>query len=303
MRKTRIATLGAVAASVAMIASAGPAFADTTHASVKEKVVGPGSVIHATVTGCGADSMPHFTTPFSGTGHWTYADGTWHGMAKVKKWGIMHEHPKTKTSVGIQCSGNGPVDVPVVYDPDHTGSGDEPTPNPTHPTDEPTAQPSHKPSAEPSHTTTAQPTQQPQMHVKIRPKHFRAGDTLHISVSQCTHKPTVNSKIFAGSAHWTQKSGIWRTPVTTAKNIRTGYYKLTVSCKGFNDAAFKVRVGQPSGGDDNGGHDNGGHDNGNGNDNGGQNAKPAKHTPNGQTKVIPNGGASTGGGSTAASFV
>lgn len=167
-----------------------------------------------------------------------------------------------------------------------------PASSPTNGHDSKSPQPTDKPSTTPTKTKTANPTPstppEKTFHVTVTPKHFRAGDTLHVKVTKCPSKPSVHSKILTGGAHWTHENGAWKTPVHVAKGLRVGYYKFTVTCKGYDAAVFKVRYGHPKGhGDDNGSHP----------------SKPAKHTPNNQTKYVPNGGASTGGGSTAQAFV
>ncbi|HEY3686330.1 MAG TPA: hypothetical protein VGL93_25075 [Streptosporangiaceae bacterium] len=248
---------------------AGPAMAQSS-GSIKEKVVGPGDLIHVTATGCNIDT-PWLNSPFTGdpkAQKWTKSGDTWTGVVTVTKWGIFSPHPKTNTTVDLMCAGSGPTSIPITWDPNHKGGHPTPTSKPTKPT--PTTKP----------TTPAKT-----FKVTVTPKYFHAGDTLHVAVYKCMTKPAVHSQILTGGAHWTKSGGVWKTPVKVAKGLRTGYYNFTVTCKGFNPVVFKVRYGQP-------------------NDNGsGSKPAPAKHTPNGQTKYIPNGGASTGGGSTAKSFV
>lgn len=272
MRKRGIVAAGGAAALIVMM-GAGPALADA-HGSVKEKVVGPGDTIHVTASGC-TISAPSIVAPFTRPDNQKWkktGDGTWQGEVPVGKWGIMHPKPKQKTTIDLSCAGSGPVNIPITWDPNH---GDGGTPQPTH-------KPTHKPTTKP--TTPAQK----RFHVTVTPRHFRAGDTLHVKVTKCPSKPAVHSKILTGGAHWTHENGAWKTPVHVAKGLRVGYYKFTVTCKGYSPAVFKVRYGHPGG------------DNGDGNTNP---SKPAKHTPNNQTKYVPNGGASTGGGSTAQAFV
>lgn len=174
--------------------------------------------------------------------------------------------------------------TPTTVAPTTPGNPGEPTKTekPTTPPTSPTAKPTHSHSAEPTPTSTAPKT----FKVTVSPKYFHAGDTLHVTVYKCPTKPSVHSQILTGGAHWTHSEGVWKTPVQVAKGLRTGYYKFTVTCKGYNPVVFKVRYGHPSGGNGSGAP-----------------SKPVKHNPHGQTKVIPNGGASTGGGSTAKTFV
>ena len=270
MKKRSIVAAGGAAALVVLM-GAGPAAADAT-GSIQEKVVGPGDVIHITASGCTID-QPHLNAPFTRIENqkWTdKGDGNWTGEIPVTEWGIFSPHPKTKTTVDLMCAGSGPVQLPITWDPDHKGGA---KPTPTHrPTSKPTSTPEPTPSAP-----------QKSFKVTVTPKYFHAGDTLHVTVAKCPSKPAVRSQILTGGAHWVKKNGVWKTPVKVATGLRTGYYKFTVSCTGYNPVVFKVRYGNPTGG----GHD----------------SKPAKHTPNGQTKYIPNGGAETGGGSTARSFV
>ena len=271
MRKRGIVAAGGAAALIVMM-GAGPAFAQS-HGSVKEKVVGPGDTIHVTASGCDTGT-PNLLAPFTDADNQTWkktGDGTWTGEVPVGDWGIMTPHPKTHTSVDLMCAGSGPTEIPITWNPNHKGDG-----NPTH-------KPTHKPTANPTPTTPAQK----QFKVTVTPRYFHAGDTLHVKVTKCPSKPSVHSQILTGGAHWTHHNGVWKTPVHVAKGLRTGYYKFTVTCKGYNPVVFKVRYGHPT-------------DNGNGN---GHPSKPAKHTPNNQTKYIPNGGAQTGGGSTARAFV
>lgn len=271
MRKRGIAAAGGAAALIVLM-GAGPAAADAA-GSVKEKVVGPGDTIHVTATGCDIDT-PWLSAPFTRADNQKWkktGDGAWTGEVPVTKWGVFSPHPKTKTSVSLMCAGSGPVEIPITWDPNHKGDS-----NPT-PTTRPT--PTKKPSPRPT-------TSKPSFRVNVTPRYFHAGDTLHVSVHKCPSKPTVHSQILTGGAHWVKKNGVWKTPVKVrSTGLRTGYYKFTVRCKGFNPVVFKVRYGHPSGGNDDG------------------NAKPAKHNPNGQTKYIPNGGPETGGGSTARTFV
>lgn len=268
MRKKGIVAAGGAAAAVVLMAT-GPAMAQSA-GSIKEKVVGPGDLIHVTATGCNIDT-PWLDSPFTGdpkAQKWTKHGDTWSGVVTVTKWGIFSPHPKEKTTVDLMCAGSGPTEIPITWDPNHKGSNPKPTPTRT---TKPTPQPTTKPKT---------------FKVTVSPQYFHAGDTLHVSVYKCPSKPSVHSQILTGGAHWTKSGTTWRTPVKVATGLRTGYYKFTVTCKGFNPVVFKVRYGHP--GDGNGS---------------GAPSKPAKHNPNGQTKVIPNGGAPTGGGSTAKSFV
>lgn len=267
-----IAAAGGAAALVVLMGAA-PAAADAA-GTLQEKVVGPGDVIHVTATGCDI-SKPWLNAPFTKVDDqkWTKTgDGAWTGEVPVSNWGIFSPHPKTNTTVDLMCAGSGPVELPITWDPNHKG---DTTPAPTH---KPTSKPTDKPAPKPTPTTPRK-----SFKVTVTPQYFHAGDTLHVAVYKCPSKPAVKSQILTGGAHWAKKNGVWKTPVKVATGLRTGYYKFTVSCKGFNPVVFKVRYGNPAGG--------------------GHHSKPAKHNPNGQTKYIPNGGAETGGGSTARSFV
>lgn len=268
MRKGGIAAAGGTAALVVLMAT-GPAAADA-HGSIGEKIVGPGDVIHVTATGCNI-SKPWLNSPFTRADNQKWkktGNGTWTGSVPVTRWGIFKPHPKVKTTVDLMCAGSGPVAMPITWDPNHKGG--------SHPT--PTHVPTHKPTATPTPTGPRK-----SIKVTVTPKYFHAGDTLHVAVYKCPSKPSVRSQILTGGAHWMKKNGAWKTPVKVGTGLRTGYYKFTVSCKGFSPVVFKVRYGNPS--------------------DGGHHSKPAKHNPHGQTKYIPNGSPETGGGSTAKSFV
>lgn len=269
MNKKAVAAAGGAAALVLM--SAGPASACTSN--LNEKEIGPNSVLHFRVAGCGPKSYnePSADAPFlHATGQkWTYNPATkiWTGVVHSQFWGILKDHPKTKTSILVGCAGgNGNSTNPVLWNPDYNGHGG---PNPSE---------SPSPTAKPTPSMPAKPKT---IKVTVTPQYFHAGDTLHVAVYRCPAKPTVHSQILEGGAAWKHAKGVWKTPVHVAKGLREGYYNFTVTCKGFKPVVFKVKYGSPK--------DTSHH--------------PAKHTPGHQTTDVPGGAPETGGGSTAEAFV
>lgn len=256
MNKKAVAAAGGAAALVVLM-SAAPASACTGVS--KDKVVGPHSALHVRAMHCAA--KPSLEAPFAGAKQmWKKrGKGTWDGVVPV----TSGSKKAALVQALLRC-GKDHARVPIHWNPHHRGTP-MPTESPT-----PTAKP-----------TPSIPEKPRSIKVTVTPQYFHAGDTLHVAVYRCPSKPSVHSQILTGGAAWKHAKGVWKTPVKVASGLREGFYKFTVTCKGFKPVVFKVKYGNPT--------DHSNH--------------PAKHNPGGQTKDIPGGAPETGGGSTAQAFV